>query len=125
MITKDTIMSDNFVGIILFISIAAVVSVFFLFRYRNRKEVQLTVRAAIEKGQELSPEVIERLGAPPAPKNRDLRRGIVALAFALAFPLFGLSIGEEEAIGPMFGIATFPLMLGVAFLLLHFFARRD
>ena len=55
---------ETIVPSVLFISIAIVVALFFYFRSRARREMQMTLRAAIDKGQELTPDVIERLGTP-------------------------------------------------------------
>ena len=68
---------------------------------------------------ELTPEVIERLGTPPAAKNRDLRRGIISLAIGFGFIALGVAIPEEDALRPMLGVASFPVLLGFGFLLMH------
>ena len=45
---------------------------------------------------------------------------------ALAIVTFAYAIGDEEAVGPLSGIAAFPFMLGVAYFGLHWFAAsRD
>ena len=110
---------DALIPIVLFVSIAAVVALFLYFKNRAKREMQKTMRAAIEKGHELTPEVIERLGSPPAAKNRDLRRGIISLAIGVGFIALGASIPEEEAVRVMLGVASFPIALGLGFLLMH------
>ena len=87
--------------------------------------MQKTMRTAIEKGQELTPEVIERLGSPPAAKNRDLRRGIISLAIGFGFIALGLAIPEEEAVRVMLGVSAFPILLGLGFLLMHKLSPTD
>eukprot|EP01036_Dinobryon_divergens_P011146 gene11146-14987_t len=59
---------------------------------KERQEMQATVRAAIDKGQPLPPEVIEALGRE-ATKNipsrtRDIRRGIIWLATGIGIAAF-------------------------------------
>ncbi len=118
----------NTAGLIPIISVivtGAVLVLFFWFRYRMRGEMQQTIRTAIDKGQELTPEIIERLGTPKPPKDRDLRRGIVTVAIALALVIFGSVIPDDEAQQIFVGIASFPFCIGVAFFILHFFSRRD
>ena len=87
--------------------------------------MQDTIRVALEKGHELSPDLIDRLGHPKAPKDRDLRLGIIWVAVAIGFALFSFAIPEEDATRPMLGIAAFPFVIGVAYLLLNKFAKRD
>ncbi len=116
---------DALIPIVLFIAIAVVFGLFLYFKNRSKREMQKTMRAAIEKGQELTPEVIERLGSPPAAKNRDLRRGIISLAIGAGFIALGLAIPEEEAVRVMLGVASFPIALGLGFLLMHKLASND
>ena len=117
--------AELMIPIVLFISIAVVLALFLLFRNRAKREMQMTLRAAIDKGHELTPEVIERLGTPPAAKNRDLRRGIIGLAIGAGFIAFAFAIPEEDAIRPMLGIASFPIALGLGFLLMHKLSSAD
>ena len=44
-----------------FAAITVMLSLFFWFRYRTRGDMQQTIRTAIDRGQELSPEIIDRL----------------------------------------------------------------
>jgi hypothetical protein len=53
---------DMFIPITAFLSLAAVIGLFSYFRFRARFEVHKTVRAAIERGQLMTPEFLERLG---------------------------------------------------------------
>lgn len=121
----NTEIAEAMIPIVLFISIAVVFALFLLYRNKAKREMQLTLRAAIDKGQELTPEVIERLGTPPAAKNRDLRRGIISLAIGVGFIALGASIPEEEAVRVMLGVAAFPIALGLGFLLMHKLSSAD
>ena len=102
-----------------------VLVLFFWFRYRMRGEMQQTIRTAIDKGQELTPEIIERLGTTKPPKDRDLRRGIITVAIAVSLVIFGSVIPDDEAQQVFVGIASFPFCLGIAFFIMHFFSGRD
>lgn len=117
--------AEAMIPIVMFVSLAAVTGLFFYFKNRAKREMQKTLRAAIDKGQELTPEVIERLGTPPAPANRDLRRGIISIAVAVGFVALGFAIPEEDALRPMLGLASFPAALGLGFLLMHKLASKD
>lgn len=117
-------MSELMVPITMFISIAVVVVLGLYYRYRGRVEVQKSLRQAIEGGQQLTPEFLKLLGDPPRHPRADLRRGIVILALAAGFAVFGLLLGEEDAVQPMLAVASFPAVIGVAYLLLWKFSGQ-
>ena len=117
-------MDIEWVPIVMFISIAVILSFFAFYRYQIRKEVQLTVRSAIDRGQDLSPELLERLSESLRPKNIDLRRGTISVALALSFASAALILGEEEAIEPLFAVAAFPFLVGLAYLSLWKFSGK-
>jgi hypothetical protein len=113
----------------MFAALAIILCCFFWFRYRNRSEMQQTIRSAIEKGQDLTPELIESLGAPQKPsKDRDLRYSLIWFAVAIGFSVFGAAIGAAEAEAEVFlimtGISAFPFMLGLAYLIMWKFTER-
>lgn len=86
------------------------------FRFRRRREVQETIRVAIEKGQELPTEFLETISSPKdrPKKDRDLRRGIVLIAVGVGIGAFGILIGEEDAVRPLMGIGSIPFLIGLA-----------
>jgi len=86
------------------------------FRYRRRREVQETIRIAIEKGQELPTEFLETISSPKQEpkKDQDLRRGVVLIAVGLGIGAFGFLVGEADAVGPLMGIGSIPLLIGMA-----------
>jgi hypothetical protein len=110
----------------MFLGMTVVFIALFWFRYKSRVEMQQTFRAALDKGQELTPEIIDRLGHPKASKDRDLRYGIIWMALAVALIAFGFGIPDEDDVARIFaGIAAFPFALGVAYLILHKFTDHD
>lgn len=112
------------IPISMFLSMGVVISLFFMYRYRARRDLQDTLRTAIEKGQELTPEIIEQLGTPPAAPDRDLRRALIAIGIAAGFALFGVVLGEEDAIRPLLAVSCFPLVVGIAFLLMYRYGAK-
>ena len=113
------------VPIAFFIAVVAMVCTIAYLRFRRRQEVQNTIRAAIDRGQELTPEILERLGEPTHPKHRDLRRGVIAVGTGLGLAAFGLLVGEEEAVQPLIAISALPFLIGLAYIGLWFFTGRE
>lgn len=116
----------EWIPIVLFICMMIVLVTLVWFRYRSRSEVQQTIRSALDKGQELSPELIDRLGHPRPSKDKDLRLGVIWLGISIALILFGFGIPDEEDVHRIFmGIAAFPFCLGIAYMILHKFTDRS
>lgn len=117
-------MLENLIPIVMFISVAVVLIAVFWFRYRARMELQRTVRNAMDRGVELSPELVERLGASPQPRAKDLRLGVIWMSFAVALVLCGFAIPNSEALRGTLAGAAFPFSIGSAYLLLWFVVSR-
>lgn len=117
-------MEENWVPIVMFMSIAVVLCVLFWLRHKSRSEMQITFRTALEKGQELTPEIIDRLGNPKPSPDRDLRVGIIWLSLATALVLIGFAVPEPEALRGTLAGAALPFCIGVAYLILHRFTDR-
>lgn len=118
--------AEIFVPLGAFAMVAAIVVLPFYFKSRERREMQATIRAAIDKGQPLPPEVIETLTKSvklPPSRLRDLRTGVIWLAVGIGVALatyFGDFIhGGDDFDG--FGIASIPAVIGVAYIVLSFF----
>jgi hypothetical protein len=112
----------------MFIAMAVVFSFFFWFRARSRSEMQQTIRSAIERGQELTPELVESLGQRQRPsKDKDLRFSLVWFAIAFGISLFGAAVGAAEDEDPIFlimsGLAALPFMVGLAYLIMWKFTE--
>ncbi len=119
-------MAGEMIPIVMFAGLTIVFCVLFWFRYRARSEMQQTFRAALDKGQELTPEIIDRLGHPKASKDRDMRLGVIWLAIAVGLVAFGFGIPEEEEVPRIFaGIAAFPFAIGIAYLILHKYTDHE
>ena len=116
---------EVWVPLSMFIGLAVVLSLWVWFRYKAKRDMQMTIRTAIEKGQGLSPELIENLVNPPVSPQRDLRRGVISVLAAVGIALFAMFMGEEDAVGPLLGISMFPLSIGVGYLIMHRFAKSD
>jgi hypothetical protein len=104
--------------------LAGVVFIGFYFRYRTRADAQVTVRTALEKGQPLSPETLERLMDPVARRlNRrevDFRRGVILAALGVGIAVIGYA--TMPTLREALAIAALPFMIGLAYVLLWKFS---
>lgn len=113
-----------------FLMVAAIVIIPRWYRTNERREMQKTLRAAIDKGQTLPPELVDALSKdsvrPPATAARDLRLGIILVAVGAGIALtgYGFSFEEMDALYPMVGIAAIPAMIGLAFIVLSVFNKN-
>lgn len=114
-----------FIPIVMTIVIGLVVWANLKYRYQERIRVQETIQAALERGAELTPELIDHMAGPKVGPEKDLRRGLVSIAIGVGFALFGVTLGEQEAIGPLAAIGTFPLLVGLAYLVLWRMGKRE
>ncbi len=100
-------------------------------KYREKRDMQETVRHAVDKGQELPAELIDVMTkdvqkALPS-RIKDIRRGVIWLATGIGIAAFGIvsSLGGNEWNGGvdngLLGIACIPAVIGAAFIVLSFF----
>ena len=86
----------------------------FWLRAAHRRDLLRLAERALDKGVTLDQDFVESLGAPPQPSpDRDLRRGMIFVALALAVCVFGTVVEEEV----FFGLSSFPGFVGIAYLL--------
>jgi hypothetical protein len=120
-------MNEELIPIVMFISVAVVFIAIFWFRYRARDGMQQTIRMALDKGHELTPEIIDRLGHPKASKYKDLRLGVVWLAIAVGLALIAVAVPDDsgEAMRGILAGAALPFAIGLGYLVLHRFTRDE
>lgn len=112
-----------------FIMVIAIVVIPSWLKSRERREMQATLRSAIEKGQPLPPDVIDSLTRQeiktPATAAKDIRTGVVLIAVSLGIAILGYCIGmmNRDAYYPIVGAAAIPGMIGLAFVILSFFNK--
>ena len=121
-------MAGEWIPIVMFMGLTVIIGLFFWFRYRARGEMQQTIRAAIDKGQELTPELIESFGNPvQRSKDKDLRLALIWLAIAAGMVLCGVSVSyfAVEALYGLAASAAFPASLGIAYLIMWRYTERE
>lgn len=111
-------MDEIFIPIFLFAAIVAIIWLFSHYNYKKRLTAHETLRLAVEKGQEVSPELVERMSYLNDPVKSDLRRGVLLIAFGIAFMVLGAIVphDEPEAVRGILGVSSFPVVLGLAYL---------
>lgn len=119
------------VPVALFGMIAAIVLVPAWFKTRERRDLQETVRHALDKGQALPAELVETIARstrkPQATAHTDLRTGVIWLAIGAGIATFAVLTGYEDgdALRPLLGLAAIPGFLGLAFIILSFFNKTQ
>lgn len=100
-------------------------------KYREKRDMQETVRHAVDKGQDLPSELIDAMTKDvqktlPS-RTRDIRRGIIWLAVGIGVAAFGVvsDLGGNDWNGGvdngLLGVACIPAVIGIAFIVLSFF----
>ena len=112
-------MAGEWIPIILFICILGIVAVSLHFASKREYFRQETIRAAIEKGQELTEEVVMSL-TPNKPKNTALYIGLPTVGLAVALLIFGIGTGETEAAWA----SVFPLFLGAGVIISWYIDKK-
>lgn len=120
--------------LIVFSAITAIIFGPSYLKSREKREIQETVRHAIDKGQALPPELIDAMTRDVASKlpsrTRDLRRGVIWVAVGIGIAAFGVLNdmgwnGDNDWGGNvgdgLLGIAAIPFTIGLAFIVLSFF----
>jgi hypothetical protein len=125
--------TGELVPIVLFLMIGAIVVGNRYFRHKERTQLQETLRAAYERGQTVQPELLALMTSDPRPlkptygPERDLRRGLFWVAWALALLAAGGAFyyydPSNDTTGAFMGFACFPGFVGLAYLLIFFLTR--
>lgn len=131
---------EHFIGLFAIFAVFGTISAIVIgpawLKSRDRRETQETVRRAIEKGQDLPPEVLDALTRDVSKnlpsRTRDIRRGIIWLAVGIGIAAFNL-INEKAWGGDGWsvrvsegglGLAAIPAIIGLAFIALSFFNKN-
>ena len=102
---------------------------------REKRDMQQTIRHAIDKGQDLPPDLIDAMTKDvqkslPS-RTKDIRRGIIWLASGIGISAFSVvsslgdrSWGGDNVDNGLLGIACIPITIGLAFIVLSFFNKN-
>ncbi len=125
--------TGELVPVVLFVMIGVIVVGNRYFRHKERTQMQDTLRAAYERGQTVQPELLAMMTTDPRPlkptygPERDLRRGLFWIAWALALLAAGGAFyyydPSNDTTGAFMGFACFPGFVGLAYLIIYFLTR--
>lgn len=141
-------MEEILIFLFLFSFLTAVIVGPSFLKSRERMKLIELVRASTDKGQPIPPEVLTTLVAEPKPQRpshvRDIRKGVILLAVALAFEVMALcayvagrfssQVLEaspedvvEGAVAALIigGLGAIPLCVGIAFVILGLVGRKN
>ena len=115
--TEVDMAEDVLVPLGLFLMVVGIVWISVNASTQKRKSILKVVEEGIRSGQTMTPETIRALGMPRKNSNGDLKGGLILIAVAAAFAVFGMSIGsvagEEDVFRIMVSIAAFPGFIGL------------
>jgi len=119
--------AEILVPLIVFSALVALMGLILLYNYRKKRLFLQMVERSLHQQAQLSPELIREVARHFFSANRDIRKGIFLLVLSgsiLAFSYFAdfRQNGNLDLNDALNGIAIFPALLGLAFLLL---ARLD
>jgi hypothetical protein len=118
------------VGIVFWVAIAVIVFIQVWGKSSAERERQLTLRTAIERGQQIDPAMIEKIMAgqqKPKQSQFGLLIGGVVVSFAgVGLVLMGLILGAEdpEQLKGLVGSGVLVGMVGVGLFVAHVLQRR-
>ena len=93
------------------------------FRYRSKREKQITLRTMAENGAQIPPEMFMEGQKDLNPIDRDRRRGLLFTLSSLGLLSFLLII--KTSVQGMWSIALIPLLLGIGYLISWKLAEKE
>jgi hypothetical protein len=122
------ILGGDLVPIVVILAVAVTYCMKYFFAYRARRDAQASIQTALERGQALTPEILDRLvhpgDQPRTTRNTDLRRGVIGIMLGIGLGAIGLVVGDSHTIRVMLGIGLVPLLVGMAYVALWRFDTR-
>ena len=119
-------MEEVFVPIALFAIIPLIIWAVSHYRYKAKTNSAEVIKAMIAKDVVVTPEVIKSVGFVPKRTHGDLRTALMLIATGTAFFIFGGFVPDDggDAQAVFSGLASFPVLIGVALLAFWYFVSR-
>lgn len=103
------------VPVAFFMTFPACMFLFFLFKYRSTREKQITLRAMVENGAQIPPEMFMDGKRPLNPIDRDRKNGIIYTLGSIGVIAFLLILKTGQP--GIWSIGLIPLLTGVGYLI--------
>ncbi|MFK5893553.1 MAG: DUF6249 domain-containing protein [Pseudomonadota bacterium] len=110
-----------------FILIAVIIALLLLYKYFDKRLKIKAIQNIIKDNQDIKPDQIQAIVSEKNAKA-DHRKGFIGVGLSIAFIFFALIMGSSgyaQAQTSLFGMAMFPLMLGLTYLYFHFFENKN
>ncbi len=98
-------------------SLATIILVHMMNSYKTKIKTHELLEKSIEKGFDVTPELLDKLNNAKSPKFKDFRRGIIMCAIGAAVFCFSWVIPPDDTAQVFRGLSLFPFFIGVGFLL--------
>ncbi len=98
-------------------TLATIILVHLMNTHKTRIKTHELLEKSIEKGFDVTPELLDKLNNVKSPRFKDFRRGIIMCAIGAAVFCFSLVIPQDDGAVFFRGISLFPFFIGVGFLL--------
>lgn len=115
------------IALFFFVSIVMIALINMFFNYLNRRLALETIKVALKKEQPIDRELIEAIVSGKSNNNSDLRMGWLLATVACAFILLGLTLlmlGYKSIFVALLGMACFPGLLSMTYLMFYFKAKE-
>jgi hypothetical protein len=109
--------SEVIIMFILMGGFATIILVRLMNRYKIKVKTHELLEKSIDKGIDVTPELLDKLNNEKSPKFKDFRRGIIMTAIGAAVFCFSLVIPEDDTAVVFRGLSIFPFFIGLGFLL--------
>ncbi len=121
--------AEILVPLISFSALVALLGLILLYKYKKKQLFLQMVERMLTQQTALPPATIREVATHFFSANRDMRKGIFLLVLALSIVLFSYLAdfrqrGQLDLNDALYGIATLPGLLGLAFLLLALLDRQ-
>ncbi len=110
-----------------FVLTAVIIALLLLYRYFDKRIKIKAIQNIIKHNQDFKPDQIQAIISEKNNKS-DMRKGSIGVGLSIAFAFFALIMGSSgyaKAQASLFGMAMFPLMLGLTYLYFHFFESKN
>lgn len=116
---------DILVPISLILGVVLTLSFSQYLSYRNRKRTLRVLEHALKRDAMPDYQTLEAIAWVKPRRFADFRRGGLFLAIAIGVFAFSFSLGQGSAQSVLQGLTALPAILGVTYLLFHYFTPQD